>query len=785
MTVSVLSVILLLTCAVPSSVAQSSCSGRCGEEYYRGFLCHCDYECVVHDECCKDYISQCTTKDSCKGRCGEPFKRGRGCTCDADCQQYNQCCPDFKNNCDPESSKGPASTPAKTSSCDNVNDNKPTDFQSQPAEQPEETPVNSDLEEDQDLPESEFSPLTPESPQDPYDDVIGETYPNIPTDTGLEVPPIPEASSGYEPSLSDLPEPVPSDPSLTLTTALVDSQDDPEQEATAEDTDTTLPGDQEGDTGPSDGPPTQTVPGGEADSPSDLEGQPDSSSSPPTPEPTLPGSPSAQPSSEAQTTSPAESDAQPDEQGEPQPETQDVDNESLTNGSESPVPDPESAGDLTTTTASPPTSAGPTKNPPSPDDSEPTPASPDSTAPSTNPLVPEATTPASEQDASNDASTATIVSPSEPQVSKGTSSTPVSEDDPEPKPSSEAEGDISDISDPKAQDESMNPTPATSVKEEDDAAVEETSTDRMKLTPTTAKPTPAKPAPTKPAPAKPAPTKPAPAKPTSKPKPKPTKPSSDLAQALGTYNPRDYQSDDNNNTNLCTGRPAGATTTLRNGTIVVFRGHYFWVLDSFRNPGPARGITDVWGVPSPIDTVFTRCNCQGKTYILKGPQYWRFENGMVDQGYPKLVSTGFDGLQGQVTAALSVPEYRRRGEAVYFFKSGGLVQRYSYKQGTSPTCGKKVHYAVYTARNRVARQAASPLGPAINIRVTWKGFPSTVTSAVSIPNRRLAEGYSYYVFSRSKYYNVKMEDRPVLATPMSLSPKKNSAKDFFNCPKTV
>ena len=46
-------------------------------------------------------------------------------------------------------------------------------------------------------------------------------------------------------------------------------------------------------------------------------------------------------------------------------------------------------------------------------------------------------------------------------------------------------------------------------------------------------------------------------------------------------------------------------------------GHYFWVLDSFRNPGPARGITDVWGVPSPIDTVFTRCDCQGKTYILK------------------------------------------------------------------------------------------------------------------------------------------------------------------------
>lgn len=46
-------------------------------------------------------------------------------------------------------------------------------------------------------------------------------------------------------------------------------------------------------------------------------------------------------------------------------------------------------------------------------------------------------------------------------------------------------------------------------------------------------------------------------------------------------------------------------------------GHYFWVLDRHMSPSPARGITEVWGVPSPIDTVFTRCNCQGKTYIFR------------------------------------------------------------------------------------------------------------------------------------------------------------------------
>uniref|UniRef100_A0A673Y5P2 Proteoglycan 4b n=1 Tax=Salmo trutta TaxID=8032 RepID=A0A673Y5P2_SALTR len=231
--------------------------------------------------------------------------------------------------------------------------------------------------------------------------------------------------------------------------------------------------------------------------------------------------------------------------------------------------------------------------------------------------------------------------------------------------------------------------------------------------------------------------------------------------------------DEHNDTNICSGRPVGAVTTLRNGTVVVFRGHYFWVLDSNRVPGPARGITDVWGVPSPIDTVVTRCNCQGKTYFFKGCNYWRFENGMMEPGYPKLIRVGFDGLQGQITAALSVPEYRKRRESVYFFKRGGLVQKYSYQSGTSPTCGRKVHYSVYTVRNRVARQAVPLLGQEINIRQTWRGFPSTVTSAVSIPTHRKPEGYNYYLFSRCKY----------LVKILFLLNKIRAY--FFNCPKEV
>ncbi|CAG11613.1 unnamed protein product [Tetraodon nigroviridis] len=84
-------------CLLSSS---ASCKGRCGTDYYRGYMCQCDYTCLSYDECCEDYESQCTTKNSCKGRCGEGFRRGRRCSCDPDCQKFKQCCSDFQTYCD-------------------------------------------------------------------------------------------------------------------------------------------------------------------------------------------------------------------------------------------------------------------------------------------------------------------------------------------------------------------------------------------------------------------------------------------------------------------------------------------------------------------------------------------------------------------------------------------------------------------------------------------------------------------------------------------------------------
>ncbi|XP_020355266.1 proteoglycan 4 [Oncorhynchus kisutch] len=778
MTPSVISALLLLACALPFNSAQSSCSGRCGGEYYRGYMCQCDYDCLTHEECCKDYESQCTTSDSCKGRCGQSFKRGRQCDCDPDCARYSKCCPDYKSQCGIEDTKQPGSTtPLKTSSCNNVNDETPKEReppQIQPNEEQEMTPnPQEELNED-----DQFMPLVtpePELQDEQGDDVKGETWPELPV-------PSPEAEQEAILVGDYTPFPEEWDPEAT-----------PGQEGTPP-----------AEANPYLAEPAKEVPTETADS-SVPEGQPDSSSSPyaldTTParsssEPT-PASPQPSdqvfPSSEPQPgPTPAEDilELLSEGQSELDPEGQEAESENtLPKDSEPRTSNLENAA---TTPASDPTSTGPTQGTPSgPEDPEATPASLDSTTPSTKPdqtpSAPEGSTPSSEQDSYKE--NAPTTTPSDPQDPNASSEAPASDSGPEAKPgrvdTPESFDDSSipqtgDLATPPTSDPQATSTDPTGHEEEGDkAAPEEITTDPMKLTLVpTIKPTPNKTT-----------EKPKPSKPTGKPKPSPTRPSTltDINQDLGTDNPRDYQADEHNDTNICSGRPVGAVTTLRNGTVVVFRGHYFWVLDSNRVPGPARGITDVWGVPSPIDTVFTRCNCQGKTYFFKGSNYWRFENGMMEPGYPKLIRAGFDGLQGQITAALSVPEYRKRRESVYFFKRGGLVQKYSYQSGISPTCGRKVHYSVYTVRNRVARQAAPLLGQEINIRLTWRGFPSTVTSAVSIPTHKKPEGYNYYLFSRSKYYNVNMGDeRPFIATPpVSSAPQKNSAKDFFNCPKEV
>ncbi|KAI4563343.1 hypothetical protein MJT46_010952 [Ovis ammon polii x Ovis aries] len=262
-------------------------------------------------------------------------------------------------------------------------------------------------------------------------------------------------------------------------------------------------------------------------------------------------------------------------------------------------------------------------------------------------------------------------------------------------------------------------------------------------------------------------------------------------------------------TNLCNGRPVDGLTTLRNGTLVAFRGHYFWMLTPFSPPPPPRRITEVWGIPSPIDTVFTRCNCEGKTFFFKGSQYWRFTNDIKDAGYPKLISKGFGGLNGKIVAALSIAQYKNRPESVYFFKRGGSVQQYTYKQEPTQKCtGRRpaINYSVYGETAQVRRRRFErAIGPSqihtirihyspvrvpyqdkgflhneVKVSTLWRGLPNVVTSAISLPNVRKPDGYDYYAFSKDQYYNIDVPSRTARA--ITTRSGQTLSNTWYKCP---
>uniref|UniRef100_A0A8C6UY23 Proteoglycan 4b n=1 Tax=Neogobius melanostomus TaxID=47308 RepID=A0A8C6UY23_9GOBI len=747
-----LAAVVLLAGSLTFVTAQSSCKGRCGMGYYRGNMCQCDYSCLGYGECCRDYESVCTTKDSCKGRCGETFKRGRLCNCDPDCVKYNQCCEDYKDHCDepdpsPEATEQPIEDPLTLSEGNDPDDTffptvNPTSylqddpdsasqliFQTSPLPEGSRSSPPTDLQEDlttrPPLPDLDGFEIPPEQGTDSAEKTTA--LPEVETTPGPSTA-LPEVETTPGPSTA-LPEvettPVPTTALPEVETTPVPTTALPEVETTPGST-TALP-EVETTPGPSTAlPEVETTPGPSIEFP-EVETTPGPSIEFPEVE-TTPGSTTAGPSTAEPTTG---STAADDTTIAPEPTTV------------VPIPSTQPTSEPTTSfiqdlQTEPTQTEAPT-----------TTSEPASPSAETTTLAPETTNPTETTEETTTLKYEPSTTPENTQpatVNEETTTTPEMTTTGLPNPTTSA---------PVQAVSGMSTLATTIAESETTTATAKDVTQSPTSSPTT--------------------------KPAEKPSlEKPLKP-----ELNGLGEDAEYQADDSNDTNLCSGRPISGVTTLSNGTVVVFRGHYFWVLDRNRVPGPARGITQVWGVPSPIDTVFTRCNCQGKTYIFKGPQYWRYENDALEQGYPKVVQVGFDGLRGHITAALSVPQYGQRKEAVYFFKRGGTVQKYAYQYGTNPSCRRKVHHAVYTHGNRIARQISvqvSHLEPAISYRTTWKGFPTTITAAVSIPNKREPEGYNYYVFSRSKSYRVRMDgERPVVAA--SKSNTSSQTNEVFRCPK--
>ncbi|XP_036419751.1 vitronectin a [Colossoma macropomum] len=135
---------------------------------------------------------------------------------------------------------------------------------------------------------------------------------------------------------------------------------------------------------------------------------------------------------------------------------------------------------------------------------------------------------------------------------------------------------------------------------------------------------------------------------------------------------------------VCSGRPFDSFMQLKNGLIYAFRGKYFFELDEKSVlPGYPKLIEDIWGIKGPIDAAFTRINCQGKTYIFKGDKYWRFDNGVLDEDFPRDISVGFEKIPDHLDAAFAIPAHSHHGkEKVYFFK-GDRYYQYEFKHQPS------------------------------------------------------------------------------------------------------
>ncbi|XP_054646972.1 proteoglycan 4b isoform X2 [Dunckerocampus dactyliophorus] len=879
MSLTLLCSLILLACALTPSIGQTTCRGRCGVEYYRGYLCQCDYSCMAYGECCLDFEAQCTTKQTLNEATPPSSTEGHdednydvplvsptsSAQDDSNNDIHTEAIPDdgFPNNeapgesPNPESKSGDVTTQATlitvtpeagseaatvvSTTATTPSENKPTEVKSTTFDMAEEvTPTQSaDVYDATTLPDSGATPQpttaveqvssepTPTLANKPEPSPTADTVPQETTSLAQTVGPTEATQAAVTPSFSATTSepsqdssttPVPPEPSQDSSASSVPPEPSQEPSTTPEPPEpsqesstTPVPPEPSQDSSASSVPPepsTTPVPPEPSQESSTMPVPPepsqDSSATPVTPEPPQDSSASSVPPEPPQESSTTPVPPEPSQES----STTQVPPEPSQDSYATPGP-PEPPQESSTLVPAEPSqdSSASSVSPEPPQEPSKTPVPPEASQDLSTNSAPQEPTPESSdaittsvpseltQESSTASNTITTSVPSEPITESsrdaGSSEATIPDSTTMVPPSIQTTLSPTGPSSPPDQ---QNPSTSVSPVGSDLDAIETASPlptdapqgDSIEHS-TAAEPSADPLKPTQ------EPTIPQSSEPTPKPqdKPNPSNPQTTTARVdkptpkPGTVDDsRNYQADDSNDTNLCSGRPASAITTLRNGTIAVFRGHYFWFLDRNRVPGPARGITQTWGVPSPIDTVFTRCNCQGKTYIIKGNQYWRFENDHLDQGYPKAVETGFDGLRGHITAALSVPEYRRRTESVYFFKRGGLVQKYSYRPGSSSSCNKKPHYAIYTVRSRVVRQAVSLLGPTINIRTSWRGFPTTITSAVSVPTNREPEGYKYYVFSRSKSYNIRMDsDRPVIASPRGNPSAQNN--NFIKCPKTL
>lgn len=102
-------------------------------------------------------------------------------------------------------------------------------------------------------------------------------------------------------------------------------------------------------------------------------------------------------------------------------------------------------------------------------------------------------------------------------------------------------------------------------------------------------------------------------------------------------------------------------------TIMFFKGTEYWEYDDLDpKPGFPKPISEL-GLPNEIDAALP-WGYTGKTYFFKGKKYWRYDeyNKQVDEGYPKFIREGWNGVPGNLFAAFR--HYDGYSYSTYFLK---------------------------------------------------------------------------------------------------------------------
>ena len=204
---------------------------------------------------------------------------------------------------------------------------------------------------------------------------------------------------------------------------------------------------------------------------------------------------------------------------------------------------------------------------------------------------------------------------------------------------------------------------------------------------------------------------------------------------------------DSGTSSLCNSGQLDTLVTMKDSVTYAFLGSQYWKLtETSVEPGYPRSISSDWdGLPGNLDASFTWTN--GKTYFFKGSKYWRFSDvDKMDSGYPKNLEEGFSGVPNDLDAAFVWPV----NDKIYFFKDSTY---WKFDPDSSPS---------------VDPSYPRPIS-------NWVGIPNNLDSALQYKN-----GKSYF-FKNGRYYRF---DDKVFTLDMNADPSFPRETGFwwFGCP---